>query len=73
MCRRLAPPTLVEILPVYNPIYAYIVAFGVFPVVVYVVLNVRRGVSGRRLEQLSQLLKYDFIIWFLAVVLGAAG
>lgn len=72
ICRRLAPPTLVELLPVYNSIYAYIVAFGVFPVVVYVVLNVRRGVSGRRLEQLSQLLKYDFLIWFLAVVLGAA-
>jgi geranylgeranylglycerol-phosphate geranylgeranyltransferase len=73
ICRRLAPPVLVEILPVYNTIYAYIVAFGVFPVVVYVVLNVRRGVSGRRLEQLSQLLKYDFLIWFLAVILGAAG
>ena len=66
-----APPAVVELLPVYNSIYAYIVAFGVFPVVVYVVLNVRRGVSGRRLEQLSQLLKYDFLVWFLAVVLGA--
>ncbi|MDT8305942.1 MAG: geranylgeranylglycerol-phosphate geranylgeranyltransferase [Anaerolineae bacterium] len=73
ICRRLAPAPLVETLPIYNSTYAYIVAFGVFPVVVYVVLNVRRGVSGRRLEQLSQLLKYDFLVWFLAVVLGAAG
>jgi geranylgeranylglycerol-phosphate geranylgeranyltransferase len=73
ICRRLAPPILVELLPVYNSIYAYLVAFGVFPVVVYVLLNVRRGVSGRRLEQLSQLLKLDFLVWFLAVVLGAAG
>jgi geranylgeranylglycerol-phosphate geranylgeranyltransferase len=73
ICRRLAPAPLVATLPDYQPIYAYIVAFGVVPVVAYVVLNVRRGVSGRRLEQLSQLLKYDFIVWFLAVVLGAAG
>jgi geranylgeranylglycerol-phosphate geranylgeranyltransferase len=73
ICRRLAPAPLVATLPDYHPIYAYIVAFGVVPVVAYVVLNVRRGVSGRRLEQLSQLLKYDFIVWFLAVVLGAAG
>jgi geranylgeranylglycerol-phosphate geranylgeranyltransferase len=73
ICRRLAPAPLVETLPVYNPIYAYIVAIGVFPVVAYVILNVRRGVSGRRLEQLSQLLKYDFIVWFVAVVLGASG
>lgn len=73
ICRRLAPPLLVEMLPVYNLTYAYVVAFGVFPVVVYVVLNVRRGVSGRRLEQLSQLLKVDFLVWFLAVALGAAG
>ena len=73
ICRRLAPAPLVETLPVYNASYAYIVAFGVFPVVAYVVLSVRRGVSGRRLEQLSQLLKLDFLVWFLAVVLGAAG
>jgi geranylgeranylglycerol-phosphate geranylgeranyltransferase len=73
ICRRLAPGPLVETLPVYNASYAYIVAFGVFPVVAYVVLSVRRGVSGRRLEQLSQLLKLDFLVWFVAVVLGATG
>jgi geranylgeranylglycerol-phosphate geranylgeranyltransferase len=73
ICRRLAPAVLVDSLPVYRPVYAYLVAFGVFPVVVYVMLNVRKGVPGQRLEQLSQILKYDFLVWFLAVVLGASG
>ena len=71
VCRIFAP--FADILPVYNPVYAYIVAFGVFPVVVYVMLQVKRGVPGRRLERLSQILKYDFLIWFVAVVLGASG
>jgi geranylgeranylglycerol-phosphate geranylgeranyltransferase len=73
ICRRLAPAVLVESLPVYQPVYAYLVAFGVFPVVAYVVLNVRKGVPGWRLERLSQILKYDFLVWFLAVLLGASG
>jgi len=71
VCRIFAP--FADVLPVYNPIYAYIVAFGVFPVVVYVMLQVKRGVPGRRLERLSQILKYDFLIWFVAVILGATG
>jgi geranylgeranylglycerol-phosphate geranylgeranyltransferase len=70
VCRFFAP--FADVLPVYHPIYAYIVAFGVFPVVAYVILEVNRGVPGRRLEQLSQLLKYDFLVWFAAVVLGVA-
>ncbi|MDX1663524.1 MAG: geranylgeranylglycerol-phosphate geranylgeranyltransferase [Candidatus Promineifilaceae bacterium] len=73
ICERLAPPMLVEILPVYRPIYAYIVAFGVFPVIAYVILSVKRDVPGRQLERLSQLLKYDFLVWFAAVLLGATG
>jgi geranylgeranylglycerol-phosphate geranylgeranyltransferase len=71
VCSLLAP--FADMLPVYRPVYAYIVAFGVFPVVVYVILQVKRGVPGSRLEHLSQLLKYDFLVWFVAVVLGAAG
>lgn len=71
VCRIFAP--FADVLPVYNPVYAYIVAFGVFPVVVYVMLQVKRGVPGRRLERLSQILKYDFLIWFVAVILGASG
>ncbi|MFW5941536.1 MAG: geranylgeranylglycerol-phosphate geranylgeranyltransferase [Chloroflexota bacterium] len=71
VCSFFAP--FADVLPVYRPVYAYIVAFGVFPVVAYVVLQVKRGVPGSRLEQLSQLLKYDFLIWFVAVILGAAG
>lgn len=71
VCSIFAP--FADVLPVYNPVYAYIVAFGVFPVVAYVMLQVKRGVPGRRLERLSQLLKYDFLIWFVAVILGANG
>jgi geranylgeranylglycerol-phosphate geranylgeranyltransferase len=57
---------------VYEPVYAYIVAFGVYPVVLYVLLRVTRERTGPQLERLSQLMKYDFLIWFLAVFFGAA-
>ena len=57
---------------VYRPIYAYIVAFGVYPVIMYVIVRVTKERSGRQLEKLSQLMKYDFLVWFLAVLLGAA-
>ncbi|MFQ5401552.1 MAG: geranylgeranylglycerol-phosphate geranylgeranyltransferase [Anaerolineae bacterium] len=56
---------------VYRPVYAYIVALGVYPVVLYIVLRVTRERTGQQLERLSQLMKYDFIVWFLAVLLGA--
>ncbi len=56
----------------YRPIYAWIVALGVFPVAVYVIVRVTRERTGPQLERLSQLLKYDFLIWFAAVLLGAS-
>jgi len=56
----------------FRPIYAYIVALGVFPVAYYVIVRVHRERTGPQLERLSQLLKYDFLIWFAAVLLGAA-
>lgn len=55
---------------VYQPIYAYIVVFGVYPVILYILVRVSRERSGAQLERLSQLMKYDFLIWFLAVVMG---
>ncbi len=60
------------LLPTYQPAYAYIVALGVFPVVVYILLRLRRDSTGPQIERLSQLMKYDFLIWFLAVILGSA-
>jgi geranylgeranylglycerol-phosphate geranylgeranyltransferase len=57
---------------VYRPVYAYIVAIGVYPVVFYIIIRVSRYRTGPQLEKLSQLMKYDFLIWFLAVVFGAA-
>ena len=59
-------------LDVYRPVYALIVAFGVYPVLFYVLLRVTRERTGPQLEKLSQLMKYDFMVWFLAVLLGAA-
>ena len=56
----------------YDPIYAWIVALGVFPVAIYVIIRVTRERSGPQLERLSQILKYDFLIWFAAVLLGAS-
>ncbi|MFN2222567.1 MAG: geranylgeranylglycerol-phosphate geranylgeranyltransferase [Candidatus Promineifilaceae bacterium] len=60
------------LLDMYKPIYAYIVAFGVYPVIVYAVIKVTRYSSGRQLERVSQLMKLDFLVWFVAVILGAA-
>jgi geranylgeranylglycerol-phosphate geranylgeranyltransferase len=60
------------ILNVYQPVYALIVALGVYPVLLYVLVRVGRERTGPQLEKLSQLMKYDFMIWFLAVLLGAA-
>lgn len=56
----------------YEPIYAYIVALGVFPVALYVIIRVTRERTGPQLERLSQILKYDFLVWFVAVLLGAS-
>jgi geranylgeranylglycerol-phosphate geranylgeranyltransferase len=55
---------------VYAPIYAAIVVFGVYPVIFYILVQVSRERTGAQLERLSQLMKYDFMVWFLAVVLG---
>lgn len=56
----------------FKPVYAYIVALGVFPIALYVIIRVTRERTGPQLERLSQLLKYDFLIWFVAVLLGAS-
>jgi geranylgeranylglycerol-phosphate geranylgeranyltransferase len=55
----------------YQRIYALIVVVGVYPVLFYVLLRVTRYRTGPQLERLSQLMKYDFLIWFAAVLLGA--
>jgi geranylgeranylglycerol-phosphate geranylgeranyltransferase len=60
------------LLDVYKPIYAYIVAFGVFPVLFYAITKVTRLSSGRQLERISQVMKMDFLVWFVAVLLGAS-
>ena len=56
----------------YERVYAWIVALGVFPVAAYVIIRVTRDRTGPQLERLSQILKYDFLIWFVAVLLGAS-
>ena len=54
----------------YNPIYVVIVAIGVYPVIVYAFVKVRPSTPSPQLERMSQLLKYDFLIWFVAVLFG---
>ncbi len=63
---------LPSILRIYKPIYGVIVILGVFPVLIYVILRVSPERTGPQLEKLSQLMKYDFMIWFAAVLLGAS-
>jgi geranylgeranylglycerol-phosphate geranylgeranyltransferase len=60
------------LLEVYEPIYAYFILIGVFPVIIYIVYRVSRCRTGRQLEKMSQLMKYDFLFWFLAVVFGSS-
>lgn len=63
---------LPSILRIYKPIYGVIVILGVFPVLIYIILRVSPERTGPQLEKLSQLMKYDFMIWFTAVLLGAS-
>ncbi len=62
---------LPSILQVYKPIYLIILIIGVFPVLGYVLFRFSPQAPGRQLEKLSQLMKYDFLVFFLAVILGA--
>ncbi len=55
----------------YRPIYALIVGVGVVPVVLYIAVRMSKENSGSQFESLSQLMKYDFLVWFLAVLVGA--
>jgi hypothetical protein len=38
---------------------------------IYIVLRVSQHTPPQQLEKLSQLMKYDFMVWFVAVWLGA--
>lgn len=60
------------LLEIYQPIYAYLILIGVFPVILYIGFRVSQYRSGPQLEKLSQLMKYDFLFWFLAVILGSS-
>ena len=59
------------VLEVYQPIYAYLILLGVVPVIIFIVFRVSRYHTGSQIEKLSQLMKYDFLLWFVAVLLGA--
>jgi hypothetical protein len=60
------------LLDVYRDVYAYTVAFGVYPVLLYALIRVSRSSSGRQLERVSQMMKGTFLIWFVAVILGSS-
>ncbi len=55
----------------YNPVYLYLVIFGIYPILTYIAINAKSDASGQVLEKNSTIMKYSFFIWFLAVVLGA--
>jgi geranylgeranylglycerol-phosphate geranylgeranyltransferase len=55
----------------YNPVYLYLVIFGLFPILTYIAINAKSDASGQVLERNSTIMKYSFFVWFLAVVLGA--
>lgn len=55
----------------FEPIYAVITVVGIYPVVFYILISARHNAPPHQLHRLSQLLKYDFLVWFVAIVLGA--
>lgn len=55
----------------YSLFYLLIVLFGVIPVGLYVLVGTSPARSGPELERRSQILKWDFLVWFAAVLLGA--
>jgi geranylgeranylglycerol-phosphate geranylgeranyltransferase len=55
----------------FELIYVIISLVGIYPVMFYVLTQVRHNTPAARLEHLSQLIKYDFLVWFVAVLLGA--
>jgi geranylgeranylglycerol-phosphate geranylgeranyltransferase len=54
----------------YSPIYLYMLIFGVYPLLVYIAFNAKSTAPARTLERMSQVMKYDFFVWFVAVALG---
>jgi geranylgeranylglycerol-phosphate geranylgeranyltransferase len=56
----------------YNPLYLYLVIFGLFPILTYISINAKSDAPGKVLEKNSTIMKYSFFVWFLAVVLGAS-
>lgn len=62
-----------SVVALYRPVYGFIVGLGVIPIIFYIFIRVSQERTGPQLEKLSQLMKYDFLVYFLAVLLGAAG
>jgi len=60
------------LMDMYNDLYAFIVAVGVYPVILYALVKVTRYSSGRQLERVSQIMKLDFLVWFVAVIVGVS-
>ena len=56
----------------FGRIYLLIIVVVVIPIIFYVLSSVRPDRSALVLERHSQLIKYTFLVWFLAVFLGAA-
>ena len=55
----------------FNILYLIIIVVGIYPVMVYVITQVRHNASSEKLERMSTLLKYDFFIWFIAIFISA--
>lgn len=50
--------------------YAAVIVIGIYPVLFYVMMKVRPDSAAHQLERMSQLLKYDFLVWFAAIFIG---
>ncbi len=54
----------------YNLIYLFLVLFVMCPIFAYISLNAGKNLDKQILEKSGQLMKFGYLVWFLAIALG---
>lgn len=57
----------------YSSVYLYLVVLVMFPVFIYTAINANKNINNRQqLERSGHLMRYSYLVWFLAIALGAS-
>ena len=57
-------------LKIYNEIYLWIIVIGIYPILGYIIVYLKRGADKKRLGIFSMILKIDMLVGLLAIYLG---